>query len=282
MPAPLPQGKQIIVHYGIYEEHYQMKSMQMSTDHYNIGITLQGCRRTVTPHFSYCYQAGDVALAPPYLLHRTVAESDGPYERIMVKFSYKFAEPFIREMGQDVFDRLYENYVYCFTPETQDKIRQLFFDMYEEHQKNTPYREFILQGMLFRLFTTIMEEHLPIKATMYPSPLTPRILDAINYMEKYYQTNITMEEVAHNIGFSPSYFSRLFHAQLGMSYRTYLSNIQIRNVQLLLANTDLSVSDIAKETGYVHVDYLSAQFKKKTGMTPSQYRKQSALGLLPS
>lgn len=87
MPTPLPEGQEIVVTHIHFKQQYHMDSMQMATDHYNIGITLQGHRRTITPAMSYSYQAGDVALAPPFLFHRTLAEFDEPYERIMIKFS---------------------------------------------------------------------------------------------------------------------------------------------------------------------------------------------------
>lgn len=253
-----------------------MDSLQMATDHYNIGITLKGHRRTITPQCSYSYKAGDVALAPPFMFHRTISESDEPYERIMIKFSPKFVEPFIKEVGQHVFNRLYQTLVYYFLPEAQEKIRNMFFDMLAEYEKKTPYRDFILQGMLFRLFTTVLEEHIPTEPDMNPSPLTPQIIDAIVYMENHYKSQPPMEEVAGYVGFSAGHFSRLFHAQLGMTYSTYLNNIQLRHVQILLANTNMSIMNIAYETGYCHGDYLSAQFKKKVGMTPSQYRKECA------
>lgn len=149
MPTPLFPGQQILVHHGCYEEHYQMKSMQMATDHYNIGMTLHGQRRTITPHFSYCYGAGDVALAPPYLFHRTTAMSEGPYERIMIKFSRKFAEPFIRELGPAVFKTLYETYVYHFTNEIQDHIRQMLFEMLAEYKKTPLTRNLSCKGCCF-------------------------------------------------------------------------------------------------------------------------------------
>ena len=281
MPTPLQNGQQIIVTYGLFEEHFAMSSMQMATDHYNIGFTLQGHRRTITPLHTYSYQAGDVALAPPFMLHRTIAESAGTYERILIKFSPQFVEPFIQVLGQPIFDRLYDTLVYHFTKGTQEKIKGMFFDMLNEYQKNTPYKELILQGMLFRLFTTILEEHLPDTTLLAnPSPLTPPIMDAIAYMEHNYKLQPSLEEVAQYAGFSAGHFSRLFHAQLGMSYSTYLNNIQLRHVQYLLSNTKMSIMDIAHETGYCHGDYLSAQFKKKIGITPSQYRKQSTTGNL--
>ena len=275
MPNPLPDGQQIIVHHGLFEEHYRMDSLQMSTDHYNIGMTLQGHRRTITPLYSYPYKAGDVAVAPPFMFHRTISESDDPYERIMIKFTPKFVEPFIKEVGAPVFNQLYETLVYHFTKESQQKIKMLLFDMLSEYEKNTPYKEFILQGMLFRILITVWEEHIPSKPVLTPSPLSPQIIDAIAYMENHYKLQPSMQEVAQYVGFSAGYFSRLFHAQLGMTYSAYLNNIQIRHVQMLLANSDMSIMEIAHETGYCHGDYLSAQFRKKVGMTPSQYRKNA-------
>ncbi len=278
MPTPLPEGQEIVVSHIRIEKQYHMDSMQMATDHYNIGITLQGHRRTITPTMTYSYQAGDVALAPPYMFHRTLAEFDEPYERIMIKFSPKFVEPFIRAVGQHVFDRLYETLVYHFTEEIQEKLKQMFFDINEEYQKDTPYKEFILQGMVFRLFTTVLEEHIPVPgAKEHPAPLAPQIINAIVYMENHYKEQPSVEEAAQFSGFSTGYFSRLFHAQLGMTYSTYLSNIQIRHVRILLSTTNLSILEIAQETGYCHGEYLSAQFKKKMGMTPSQYRKQCVM-----
>ncbi len=274
MPTPLPQGQQIVVTHIHFKEPYHMNSMQMATDHFNIGITLQGHRRTITPSSAFSYQAGDVALLPPYVFHRTISESDGPYERIMIKFAPEYVEPFIREVGQLEFNRLYQSFVYHFSEEIQVRLKTMFFDILAEYQKNTPYREFIMQGMLFRIFTTILEEHLPTETDFHPLPLSPQIMDAIVYMENHYKEQPSLEETARHAGFSAGYFSRQFHAQLGMPYNTYLNNIQIRHVQILLATTDMSIMDIAHETGYCHGEYLSAQFKKKTGLTPSQYRKQ--------
>ena len=273
MPNPIPNNQQIEVSYLYFDKPFSMDSLQMATDHFNIGFTLQGYRRTITPLHTYTYQAGDVALAPPYMYHRTLPNGKGPYERIMIKFTRQFVQPFIDQMGEHTFLRLYESLVYHFTKDSQKKLRNMFFDILEVYKKNAPYREFILQGMLFRLFTTVLEEHIPAKFEAHPSPLSAQIIDALAYMENHYKSQPSLSEVASYVGFSAGYFSRLFHSQLGMPYGQYLTNIQIRNVQILLTNTDMTIMDIANETGYCHGDYLSAQFKKKVGMTPSQYRR---------
>ena len=99
-------------------------------------------------------------------------------------------------------------------------------------------------------------------------------VNAIYYMEEHYKSQPSVKEVAEHVGFSVGYFSRLFHQQLGIPYNTYLNNIQLRHVKILLTNSDKTIMEIAQETGYCHGDYLSAQFKKKVGMTPRQFRKQ--------
>ena len=75
--------------------------------------------------------------------------------------------------------------------------------------------------------------------------------------------------------FSNSHFSRLFSSQLGMSFTEYLSNVRIGHVKRLLLQTSKSIMEIALDTGYCHGDYLSNQFKIKTGITPLEFRNKS-------
>ncbi len=252
-----------------------MPTLQMATDHYSIGYIVSGDRRSITPRFSYSYHAGNVAMAPPLLFHRTVSESNAPYERYMIKFSPDMLKPLREHTDENMIDALYEERVCHFNKASQAKILGMFQEMHEESVKERSYTELILQGMLLRLFTTVWEERLPeITTTCHSAKLTEPIIDALYYMETHYAKNLTLEELAGNAHLSTAYFSRLFSAQLGKSFSEYLGDIRLRHVQMLLAESDKSVMDIAMETGYCNGDYLSAQFKKKTGMTPSEYRKQ--------
>lgn len=276
MALPLPEGKQINVERKLFRSGYAMPSMEMATDHYSIGYIISGDRKTITPFGTYDYHAGDAALAPMYLYHQTVAGSNAPYERVLIKFSPQIADEFISVAGRQMFDELYERRIFSFAPEVQKKLECLFTDMAEEFKKEQPYTEFILKGMLFRILVMVWEEKLPGKeAEIHETLLTPPIVDALYYMENYYSRNPSLEEAAGVANFSPAYFSRLFSAQLGKSYSEYLCGIKLRHVSVLLAQTDKSVMEIAQETGFCHGNYLSDQFKKKMGMTPMQFRKNA-------
>ncbi len=274
MKKSMPEGYQITVEHRILPGSYRMPSMQITADHYNIGYTVSGDRQTITPLQTYSYHAGDVSMAPPYLCHRTIAETDVPYESYLIKFTPEFVKPFLDHVGQHIFDELYELKICRFPKESQEKILNMFCEMEEEFQKDLPYKEFILQGMLFRLLTTVWEKRLlDEKAIMHPSPLTKPVMDAIFHIETCYSQNPTLEETANAANLSSSYLSRLFHTQLDMTFSDYLTNVKMRHVKNLLSKTNKSVTQIALETGFCSGDYLSTQFKAKTGMTPKEFRK---------
>lgn len=276
MAIPMRKGTRIYVERKMLGVSYSMPTMEMTKDYYEVGYIISGDRKTITPTETYYCGAGSVGFTPPYIYHRTMATSDELYERILIKFTPEFVEPFIEEVGQQVFDQLYDQKICNFTKEVQDKIAHMFMEMAEEFEKDSPYKEFVLQGMLFRLLLTVYEEKLPAANVVQNlAPLTPPIMDAIVFIEDNYAKNPSLEQVAQEVGFSTAYFSRLFSAQLGKTYTEYLDNVKIQHVLILLTQTKKSIMEIAEETGYCHGNYLNSQFKKKTGMTPGQYRKQN-------
>ncbi len=276
MAAPLRKGTHINVERKMFGVNYSMPAMEMAKDYYELGFILSGDRKAITPTETYYSHAGDVGTTLPYLYHRTISASDVPYERVLIKFTPDYIEPFIEEFGQQEFDRLYQQKICRFLEPTKAKIRDMFLEMAEEFEKNDSHREFILQGMLFRLLYTICQEKLPdSEIEKNFSPLTPPIMDAMVYMEDNYAKNPSLEEIAGVVGFSTAYFSRLFSSQVGMSYSEYLERIKIRHVQVLLTQSKKSIMEIAEEVGYCHGNYLNSQFKKKIGMTPGEYRRKS-------
>lgn len=275
MALPLKEGTHIYVERKAFDAAYVMPAMEMATDHYSLSYIISGDRATITPSGTFSYHAGMVTGSPPFRYARTVSKSDVPYERILIKFSPEIVTPFIEKVGQQIFDGIYEQVFFSFSEDSRVKIEKMFFDMLYEYEKETPYREFILQGMLFRLLLFIWEERIPEEGVnTAKTTLTPPIVEAISYIEKSYYQNPSLEETANVAGFSPAYFSRLFHTQMGKSYSEYLSSVKLHHASIMLVQTDKSIMEIAQETGFCHGNYLNELFKKKMGMTPGQFRKR--------
>lgn len=274
MARPMPEGCEFTITRRSLPRDYEMPTMEAATDHYNLGYLISGSRITITPNITYTQHPGYVGTLAPFIYHRTVPASKEVYESILIKYTLAFAKPFTDAFGMQALNRIYENPTNRFEPEIQNKIYHLLLDMLDEYEKESPYRNFALQCMLFQILILILEKRLPDDGvTTHSTPLTPPIIEALYYMEKHYPDKLSLETVAEISGFSPAHFSKVFQSQLGKSYSEYLSDIRLKHVQELLLTTKKSITEIALETGYTYPGNLTEQFKRKIGMTPMAYRK---------
>jgi AraC-like DNA-binding protein len=84
----------------------------------------------------------------------------------------------------------------------------------------------------------------------------------------------TVLELASRMQYSPDHFARVFRAVLGMSPRRYIMEARVESAKNLIAMSSYSISRIADLLGYSDVYHFSKQFKEKTGIPPSQFRKR--------
>ncbi len=85
-------------------------------------------------------------------------------------------------------------------------------------------------------------------------------------------TGIRAEEIAETLNMSYSWFRKLFKDYTGFAPAQYIQELRIQKGKELLTNTSLSAKEIALKTGFENPEYFFTAFKKKTGMTPVQYR----------
>jgi AraC-like DNA-binding protein len=88
--------------------------------------------------------------------------------------------------------------------------------------------------------------------------------------------DVPVAELARQCGCSERHFSRLFRAQFGLSLRARQTEQRLRKAQQLLLESDRKVSLVAMETGFHHLAFFNALFKKHFGLTPSEWREQAA------
>jgi len=99
--------------------------------------------------------------------------------------------------------------------------------------------------------------------------------DAMNYIRDNYKENLTLESVAQQVFISPFYLSHLFREELDITFLEYLTRIRIETAKQLLKDQNTTISSIAAEVGYEDPSYFSKVFKKNTGLSPNQYRKNA-------
>lgn len=80
-------------------------------------------------------------------------------------------------------------------------------------------------------------------------------------------------ELARQAGYSPDHFTRVFQQVLNQSPQAYIVQQRVSRAQQLLLESSLTVTQIADVLGYESVYFFSRQFKEKTGLSPSAYRR---------
>jgi len=88
-----------------------------------------------------------------------------------------------------------------------------------------------------------------------------------------------VDAIARHAGLSRSVLQRRFRALLHRSVHQEILNARLKRARELLAETNLSLGDIAEKTGFKHQEYMGAVFKTHLKTTPAQYRRAMAASL---
>ena len=108
---------------------------------------------------------------------------------------------------------------------------------------------------------------------LLPTDKNSKIMQQVqSHLEKNYRQDISLESLSQTLNFSPFYFSKLFKQHFGVTFVEYLTDIRIKVAKQILADPTKSAKDIGEMVGYPNSNYFVKLFKKKTGMTPTEYR----------
>lgn len=150
-------------------------------------------------------------------------------------------------------------------------ICDIFEEIISELQRKQPAYEKFCASKVFSLLS-ILE-----RKTKKESSPQGRYFDKISFiiqkMNMEYQIDYNLEDYARMCNMSKFHFLRVFKDITGVSPLEYRNSIRLNHVKEQLRDTNIPISEIAKNAGYTSSSYFSDTFKKKIGISPSQYRK---------
>jgi AraC-like DNA-binding protein len=95
---------------------------------------------------------------------------------------------------------------------------------------------------------------------------------ARRFLDRYYDSPITIDQLSREVALSPYYFIRLFRRVYRQTPHQYLVQQRIARAKELLRNTNVPITEICVEVGFESLGSFSTLFRKVAGISPSAYR----------
>jgi AraC-like DNA-binding protein len=145
--------------------------------------------------------------------------------------------------------------------------------------RNTgPRRSFFYRCRILHLVAMIFGNAMP-NATQPKTNVATTLLrfeEIISRIPDADLINCSSEKLAEMCGCSLRHFRRMFRKQFKTSIRAKQTELRLQKARQLLAETDEKIVSVATESGYRHLGFFNAMFKKKFGVTPSEWRRQNS------
>lgn len=223
----------------------------------------------------------DIIIIKPNQYHKFIVKSESGCEFIVLNFSFKnqhnndFSEVSLDDFLNFVSGRESGPYLKLKVSQKNDII-VIMNRILKEKQSTEIGSEFLNYLLVMELFVLIsralkMEWENSIKSR---SPKIKELVSSsIKYMNDNYERDISIADVAKYVFLSPSYFTRIFKEEIGISPMNYLLKIRVERAKELLDGSEMKVGDIAQMVGFSNQQRFNEIFKKYTGITPLKFRK---------
>ena len=196
-------------------------------------------------------------------------ESPKPNTTIVVQIPVGCFAGYLDEDDYAVFSRQSE--------EENLELVRLIVQIYKAYrQKGFAYElkvQSLFLELLYLLVTVFMKKE-EDQGNIRKKRHLDKLSGITSYMKKHYNQNITLESVAEEFGFSPTYLSRMFKRYANVSYKTYLLNLRTEYGLREMMNTGHSLSDVAMNNGFPDSRAFAKAFSKRYGCLPSEYRRR--------
>ncbi|MDR0988223.1 MAG: AraC family transcriptional regulator [Prevotellaceae bacterium] len=160
----------------------------------------------------------------------------------------------------------------AFDEATIRRVRPLLSELIKETEGF--YALIKLFGLLHELSLSTGMRQLASRSftAVLPQKVDNRLERVMNYLKEHYPSVIYMPDVAGHIGMSPSAFNRFIKQQTGSRFVDLLVDIRIGFAARALVDTDQSIAEVCDKCGFNNQSNFNRAFKKKKGITPTEFR----------
>jgi AraC family transcriptional regulator len=158
-----------------------------------------------------------------------------------------------------------------------ERIARIARDLAGELTRAEAGQEMVIAALMEQLIVHLLRQHSNVRRSdelelSRVGLVDRRIRRAIELMHAHMNHDLPLEEIAAAAFLSPFHFARLFKKLTGASPHAYLATLRVARAQALLAETDLSISEVSARVGYSSPSHFTKAFRQATGLAPRAYR----------
>ncbi|AWK52926.1 AraC family transcriptional regulator [Clostridium beijerinckii] len=219
----------------------------------------------------YTIKAGEGFLLTPNIINTYEADKDDPWNYVWVEFEGLKAQRYLEEIGLSSKHPIFTPKEYNDDNSIKDNL------MFLLNNPNAP--DSAILGHLYLFFYALLENSSfnNIKSTSNLQEFYVR--EAINYIEKNYNNNISVEDIAKWCNLDRSYFGKIFKNSMKTTPQEFLIKYRLSKACEMLKDDTISIKKISELTGYPNQFHFSRAFKEVYNVSPRQWRNQNKINI---
>lgn len=222
----------------------------------------------------------DILLIPPGELHSLSAPSSGSRMIMLVDYSLlcnlKGMDSLLHTLHPYTIIRRTNNDE--IRDELAEVLRNTLLEIESEYFGRFQYHEARIYSLLITFFVVLGREASSLETrfgnftTNKQHEYVQKFMNVCNYISEHCTEDITVDELASIAGFSKFHFARLFKQFTNVSYYDYLTRKRIEHAETLLITPDISITEVAMQSGFNSLSTFNRVFKNIKNCTPSEYK----------
>lgn len=253
------------------------------SNEYELHVVQEGCLDVWvdSPEKQYTVTGGLATFTQPGQIHGGVREVLNPGRWCMLRF---LVAPSSKKMPtglsavqaaqlRGMLGRI-GSPVFSFSP----SLEKCFERLLDEHRHPSVTSELMARSLLHELILWIARDYDASKLS-HPrrvSGYSPPIQRAVMWLDEHVGEQVLMEHAADAAGLSESHFRRWFQKEVGFNPADYMMYRRVEIAKGKLRSSNESVTKIAMDLGFSTSAYFTSVFRKRTGLTPTQYRHEKS------
>ena len=266
-----------------YEQEYAPRQRINQARDYRLFYIVSDNWKIVIDNIEYDTPSGCLLIIPPGCKYHFFSKNQQEYLRsVLVNFDFTQGHNHIigpfEPIRPDIFEEslIFEKATFSDVPllnapTVVENTRHLKNKLDELIREYNYKKRFYIENSSALLKSIIIET---VRCALSGAYIDRKANEIIRYIHSHFGENITNDRLGEIIGYHPYHLNRLMKNATGTTLHQYLIDYRMEMAKRFLSETDQSVSHVSELCGYSSLSNFSSDFKKKTGLTATEYIKK--------